>query len=109
MPIEGGLPICWNGADTPPGIDLADVWWRDLAVLDSATAAPDWADAQRQYARQLRSVGQWWLRERLLGREFGGGLGDDVELAALFVPSITWPHPGPLRKSSPSSKALARS
>ena len=72
--------------------EFENTWWFRKGYTDipapSGASAP-WADYQRQYAELLRNAGRWWIQEREIDGELGGGTGDDVEAAALVVPRLT--------------------
>ena len=51
--------------------------------------APAWAIGQREVLCRLRSIAYWWVNERQAPNgEFGGKLGDDVELLRWWTPLI---------------------
>ena len=83
----------WDGS--VPAIsqqELDNTWWFRKGYTDipaPSGASPAWADYQRHYAELLRSAGLWWIQEREIDGELGGGTGDDVEAAALVVPRLT--------------------
>jgi TonB family protein len=58
-------------------IDLPEACDR----LAAAPNAPAWSVAQREALCRLRGIAHWWVNERQAANgEFGGKLGDDVEL-----------------------------
>jgi hypothetical protein len=66
-------------------IDLPDACdW-----LAAAPNAPAWSAAQREALCRLRGIVHWWVNERQAANgEFGGKLGDDVELLRWWTPLI---------------------
>ena len=83
----------WDGS--LPAItqqEFKNTWWYRKGYTNISApsgAAATWADYQRHYAELLRNAGQWWIQEREIDGELGGGAGDDVEAAALVVPRLT--------------------
>ena len=64
-------------------IDQADPC-DDLEPTDDA---PGWSIAQREALCRLRHLAYWWVEQRQLDNgEFGGKLGDDVELLRWWAP-----------------------
>ena len=58
-------------------------------ALERTPGAPAWSTAQREVLCRLRALVHWWVNERqALNGEFGGKLGDDVELLRWWVPVI---------------------
>jgi hypothetical protein len=54
--------------------------------LPSDLQAPLWSVAQREALCRLRLLAHWWVNERQAANgEFGGKLGDDVELLRTWV------------------------
>ncbi|MGQ0552224.1 MAG: hypothetical protein ACT4PU_03300 [Planctomycetota bacterium] len=85
----GAHPSTWDASQFSVLSDsqIAASWWGSLVALPSAQpAAPPWADGQRRALRTRRTVGRWWLRERLREGELGGGQGDDVEALLQLLP-----------------------
>ncbi len=63
-------------------------WWGAYVAKPAAdTAAPAWANDQRQFIKAYRGIIEYWLTSRLDGSELGGGWGDDIELLLQFYPS----------------------
>lgn len=85
---QGVLPVSWpleDYEDLFSEEELAASWWGPLVDLPPATpGAPAWADLLRHQRLLLRALAHDWLVERLEAGEFGGGLGDDVELLNQF-------------------------
>ena len=88
--LQGG----WDGASLPP-IDPQASWWAPYIQYPDPVTGPAWATSQLQALHMAREVGRWWIDNYLLGEdtscetpagEFGGGLGDDVELPFLGIP-----------------------
>ena len=53
------------------------------------TAAPEWANLQREGLEKLADVIHWWIAERQLADgQFGGGWGDDVEMWRWWTPAL---------------------
>jgi len=53
------------------------------------TAAPAWANLQREGLEKLADVIHWWIAERQLpDGQFGGGWGDDVEMWRWWTPVL---------------------
>ncbi len=66
-------------------VDLPDACDR----LAAAPNAPAWSVAQREALCRLRGIAHWWVNERQAANgEFGGKLGDDVELLRWWTPLI---------------------
>ena len=64
-------------------IDLPD----PCDCLTSHSAAPEWSIAQREALCRLRRIAHWWVEQRQSETgEFGGKLGDDVELLRWWAP-----------------------
>ncbi len=80
----GSHPQDWSAADLDSALTAEQVaasWWGALVQdLPDVFGAPPWANRQRETLVALRNASDWWLGERLLDGELGGGLGDDVEL-----------------------------
>jgi len=54
-----------------------------------SSSAPEWSKKQREALCRLREIAYWWVNERQAENgEFGGKLGDDVELLRWWVPLI---------------------
>jgi len=63
-------------------------WWGpDVARPPADTAAPAWANDQREFIKSYRGIVAWWLDNRLKANELGGGWGDDIELLLQLYPS----------------------
>lgn len=61
--------------------------------LKSTPGAPDWSNFQREALCQMRSEIEWWVDERQAGNgEFGGKIGDDVELLRWWSPVLAAGH-----------------
>ncbi len=91
---DGGLMGHWTGVTDVPSFDPATTWWADHTELTDDPAAPDWANLQRSYRHAYRRAAEWWMENRLIGDELGGGGGDDVEGAGLLsLPTIIQPDP----------------
>ena len=61
--------------------------WRDL--YEAQSGAPKWATLQREALGKLKSVIQFWIRERQApDGQFGGGWGDDIEMWRRWVPLL---------------------
>ncbi len=59
------------------------------AKYEADTAAPAWANLQREGLEKLADVVHWWIKERQLpDGQFGGGWGDDVEMWRWWVPVL---------------------
>lgn len=85
---NGGLPDHWTGADVPASwLDLNRAWWKPYLPtgLSAPPGAPSWAVAEREYLVSLRAAANWWVDSQGAPGEFGGGPGDDPELAALLA------------------------
>jgi hypothetical protein len=94
---NGGLVEQWAGADVSSAyLDPQQAWWKPLLLATPAPAgAPNWADFQRRYLHSYRSAIDWWIGQRAVGGEFGGGPGDDPELVALLhAPLAAIEQPG---------------
>ncbi|MBM3851738.1 MAG: hypothetical protein FJ399_01130 [Verrucomicrobia bacterium] len=53
------------------------------------SAAPEWANLQREGLEKLAAIIHWWIAERQLpDGQFGGGWGDDVEMWRWWVPVL---------------------
>ncbi len=64
-------------------IDLPDAC-DDLVPNASA---PEWSNVQREVLCRMRQIAHWWVTEQQAENgEFGGKLGDDVELFRWWVP-----------------------
>ena len=89
-PVLNDPPLANWTSDDPVPFGPAGSWWEDDVVPDmDLGAAPPWAQGQYVYRQLFRNVGAWWMSERKLGDELGGGTGDDVEGAAVFAsPSL---------------------
>ena len=93
--INGGLVGNWRGTRNVPTFKPADAWWAPHTEFPQNSAAPMWAQYQRDYIKQFRNAGTWWIKNRLHDGEIGGGGGDDVEGAALLsLPTIARTEPG---------------
>lgn len=82
-------PRNWSVAELQALYDedeLAQAWWGPFVTLQPDDAgAPLWANLQRDHRSMTRALVDWWLTERLVNHELGGGWGDDVELMAQLV------------------------
>lgn len=66
-------------------IDLPD----QCDCLETTSNAPAWSTAQRESLCRLRQISHWWVNEKQAANgEFGGKLGDDVELLRWWVPLV---------------------
>ena len=66
-------------------IDLPDA----CDCLETISNVPAWSVAQREALCRMRQLADWWVNERqTAGGEFGGKLGDDVELLRWWVPLV---------------------
>ncbi len=66
-------------------IDLPD----PCDCLASAANAPTWSVAQREALCRLREISHWWVEQQQAPNgEFGGKLGDDVELLRWWTPLV---------------------
>ncbi len=87
--VQDKFPKQWTPA-TVAGVlssaQIADSWWGDLVALPAADpSAPVWANRQREQLHLSRALLGYWLGERLVEGELGGGLGDDIELLGQFA------------------------
>ncbi|UCH10040.1 MAG: hypothetical protein JSU61_12675 [Fidelibacterota bacterium] len=58
-------------------------------VLQPTSGAPDWSHSQRQVLCRMRDEIEWWVDERQAENgEFGGKIGDDVELLRWWSPLL---------------------
>lgn len=92
---NGGLFEHWDGASINSASFVASkAWWKDVILAqDSDPNVPPWADYQRRYLHALRGAVDWWIATRLKNGEFGGGEGDDPELAGvLMLPLAAMQH-----------------
>ena len=65
---------------------FAGAWWAPEVQIPAAVAfTPNWANLQRQQLVLARRLIDYWLLERLVDGEMGGGLGDDIELMGQLV------------------------
>jgi hypothetical protein len=94
---DGGLFSHWNGSSiASTAFSAATPWW-DSAILpsDPDPSVPSWADAQRRYLHAFRHAVDWWMSVAMIDNEFGGGLGDDIELLGqLALPYVAIENPG---------------
>jgi hypothetical protein len=61
----------------------------DCDRLETTPTAPAWSTAQREALCRMRQVSHWWVNERQAENgEFGGKLGDDVELLRWWAPLV---------------------
>jgi len=57
--------------------------------LESDPNAPDWSVKQRELMCRMRNIAHWWvLEQQSENGEFGGKLGDDVELLRWWTPLL---------------------
>ena len=81
---QGKLPIGWDVADYQNLLSEAQIdasWWGDAVDMpDDDPAAPNWANLLRQQRFLLKAIADYWLGERLVDGDLGGGSGDDIEL-----------------------------
>lgn len=92
---NGGLFEHWDGASINAASFVpSKAWWKDsILPQDSDPNVPPWADYQRRYLHALRGAVDWWIEKRLQNGEFGGGEGDDPELAGvLMLPLAAMQH-----------------
>lgn len=54
--------------------------------LPSGYNAPSWSSAQRETICRLRKIAHWWVKHQSETGEFGGKLGDDIELLRWWAP-----------------------
>lgn len=58
-------------------------------TFDESPNAPAWSIAQREALCRMRQIAHWWVGERQSETgEFGGKLGDDVELLRWWAPLV---------------------
>ena len=92
-PQSGAIFVNWDSISTPT-FDPAGSWWGPLVEYADNANAPSWANLQRKYYQAYRRTSDWWMNNRLIGNEIGGGDGDDVEGGALLgVPSALLSEP----------------
>lgn len=92
--VAGGITKNWTGPGSVPSFDPATTWWAPLAITPNHPAAPIWANQQRRYHRAFRNAGTWWMTNRLIAGEIGGGDGDDVEgVGLLGLPTVVRNEP----------------
>jgi hypothetical protein len=66
-------------------IDLPD----ECDCLETTSDAPAWSVAQLEALCRLRQIAHWWVEEQQAANgEFGGKLGDDVELLRWWIPLV---------------------
>ncbi|NOZ40897.1 MAG: hypothetical protein GXP24_11820 [Planctomycetes bacterium] len=65
-------------------IDLPDA----CDCLKAKPDAPAWAVAQREALCRMRQIAHWWVQQQSDSGEFGGKLGDDVELLRWWAPLV---------------------
>lgn len=66
-------------------IDMPD----SCDVLAATKNAPAWSIAQREALCRMRQIAHWWVEEQQAENgEFGGKLGDDVELLRWWAPLV---------------------
>ena len=66
-------------------IDLPD----ECDCFETTSDAPAWSAAQREALCRLRQISHWWVEQRQAANgEFGGKLGDDVELLRWWAPLV---------------------
>jgi hypothetical protein len=59
----------------------------DCGQLSPDAQAPDWSVAQREALCRMRRIAHWWVEQRQSTTgEFGGKIGDDVELLRWWAP-----------------------
>ncbi|MCB0338129.1 MAG: hypothetical protein KDD53_00930, partial [Bdellovibrionales bacterium] len=64
---------------------IAESWWGDeVSLLSEDPSAPSWGNSQRQLGKISENMVRYWVENRLDNGEYGGGLGDDVELLLQF-------------------------
>lgn len=98
--VPGGISQNWTGPASVPAFSPATTWWSPHTVVPAHPAAPAWANAQRRYLRAFRNAGEWWMTNRLIAGEIGGGDGDDVEGAGLLgLPAVAVGEPGNVLES----------
>ncbi|GEM_PF-5057291 len=81
---QGVLPVGWPLIDYQnifSEAQLAASWWADEVALPADDpSAPNWANLLRQQRLLLENIADYWLGERLIDGDLGGGSGDDIEL-----------------------------
>lgn len=57
--------------------------------LVNVSGSPAWSVAQRELLCRMREIAHWWVREQQAPNgEFGGKIGDDVELLRWWMPLV---------------------
>ncbi len=56
--------------------------------LNAKPDAPAWSVAQREALCRMRHIAHWWVQQQSGSGEFGGKLGDDVELLRWWAPLV---------------------
>lgn len=85
---NGGVFESFTGTPPPSSfVDLEKAWWKTEIELPFPTSptAPPWSVPQRDYDHAFRAALDWWIENRFVNAEFGGGTGDDPELVALLA------------------------
>ena len=80
----------WNVLDEE---QLAAAWWApDVPSPVVVRGLPSWIGPQRAFLAAHRAFERYWLQERLVEGQFGGGQGDDVELLLQLWPTLAAMH-----------------
>ncbi|MEZ5963592.1 MAG: hypothetical protein R3F56_07075 [Planctomycetota bacterium] len=78
----------WNGVLPPfSQSEFDQAWWAPRVNFTGASGLPGWATHQWAYGRMLRQLARWWIEKRskgVGGQEWGGGAGDDAEVAGVL-------------------------
>ncbi len=93
---NGGLFTNWDGTDiSMTAFDPSKAWWKNsILAQDPDPSVPPWADLERRYLSLFRAGVKWWVLTAAKNHEYGGGFGDDPELAGLLVlPYAAIEHP----------------
>jgi hypothetical protein len=87
---QGSHPMNWTDATVAATLTEAQIeasWWGPLVEdVPVDSSLPPWASKQRTALGAYRSAVDYWLQERLIRGELGGGNGDDVELLLQLYP-----------------------
>jgi len=104
--VWGGLLFKWQGEGSATVHGAASKWWDPLlgeANQVTPTGSTDWAGHQWRGRQALIAGHEWWIDNRYLGGEYGGGGGDDVEFLLLqYYPTF------PIRGNEEGIEDVAR-
>ncbi len=105
-------PYKWDAADLESVLTDAQIdasWWGpEVAEIPDVPWLPPWANIQRDVLKTYRSIVDYWVTERLVQGELGGGLGDDVELMLELFPAVAGQQDQGSRRQLDALDTIAR-